>query len=122
DVEGDAGKLADFCASFQRAISDQIVDRLTRAWSVVDDGLTEVCLTGGVAANGLIRSRIQEWAEERELAPRLPERIFCTDNGAMIAFCGWQSIRRGELADPRRVSALSRVQVGQRNLFSPPPS
>lgn len=121
-VDGDASRLSDFCASFERTICDQIEDRLTRAWDSLGDKPSEICLTGGVAANGAIRNRVVAWAEARSLTPRLPEKIFCTDNGAMIAFCGWQSLDRGESADPRRVSALSRVQVGERNLFSPPSS
>ena len=121
-AEGDQERLADFCASFQRAICDQIDDRLTRAWETLAETPEEICLTGGVAANGALRDRVREWAEARGVTVRLPEKVFCTDNGAMIAFCGWQSFRRGETADPKRVSALSRVQVGQRNLFAPPSS
>lgn len=117
-ADGDRGRLADFCASFQRTICDQIEDRLTRAWEALEDKPAEICLTGGVAANGALRERIQSWSEQRSLTGRIPEKVFCTDNGAMIAFCGWQAFGRGETADPRRVSALSRVQVGHRNLFS----
>lgn len=118
-TDGDPKRLADFCASFQKAICDQIEDRLTRAWDALTDRPEEICLTGGVAANEALRDRIESWAGERKTVARLPEKVFCTDNGAMIAFCGWQSLRRGESADPKRVSALSRVQVGERNLFSP---
>ncbi len=121
-ADGDTGRLADFCASFQRAICAQIEDRLSRAWDELPEKPNEICLTGGVAANGALRQTVSSWAEARGVTARLPERVFCTDNGAMIAFCGWQSFRRGELADPKRVAALSRVQVGQRNLFSAQPS
>jgi N6-L-threonylcarbamoyladenine synthase len=117
DAARPSGALYDFCASFQRAICDQIEDRLSKAWEEMEEQPSEICLTGGVAANGVLRTRVAGWAEVRGIVPRLPEKVFCTDNGAMIAFCGWQRFRRGEMADPKRVSVLSRVQVGERNHF-----
>lgn len=109
-----AGTLADFCASFQRAIGDQILDRLTRIWSAMesrpDELPTELALAGGVAANGALRERIAAWCGERGIAPRLPEKKFCTDNGAMIAFAGIKKIASAR--DPLRVEARSRMQVG----------
>jgi N6-L-threonylcarbamoyladenine synthase len=114
--------LRDFCASFQRAICDQIEDRLSRAWEGMREQPSEICLTGGVAANGALRERVAQWADSRGLTSRLPEKVFCTDNGAMIAFCGWQHFNRGEVADPKRVSVLSRAQAGERNHFATPSS
>jgi tRNA A37 threonylcarbamoyltransferase TsaD len=38
---------------------------------------------------------------------RLPEKRYCTDNAAMIAFAGLQ--RENTAADPRRVVARSRI-------------
>jgi tRNA A37 threonylcarbamoyltransferase TsaD len=37
---------------------------------------------------------------------RLPEKRYCTDNAAMIAFAGLQ---KGNAGDPRRVAARSRI-------------
>jgi len=39
---------------------------------------------------------------------RVPEKRYCTDNAAMIAFAAVQ--KRDGAMDPRRVSARSRVQ------------
>ncbi|MFZ2490293.1 MAG: tRNA (adenosine(37)-N6)-threonylcarbamoyltransferase complex transferase subunit TsaD, partial [Thermoanaerobaculia bacterium] len=61
---------------------------------------------GGVAANGVLRELIAAWGESRGIAIRLPEKRYCTDNAAMIAFAG---LRRGTPGDPRRVVAKSRV-------------
>jgi len=109
----DEGRLSDFCAGFQLAVVDQIEDRLTRIWSQMtsapDPLPTELALGGGVAANTSLRERVAKWSAERNLTVRLPERIYCTDNGAMIAFAGLGRLRAGERDDPRRLIAQSRA-------------
>jgi len=107
NVNGDAKLLADFCATFQNALIAQLFDRLDAVWSRLEHPLpTEVAIAGGVAANGTLRDRIVEWGAARGVIVRLPEKRFCTDNAAMIAFAGLQ---KGEPSDPRRVSAKSRI-------------
>ena len=48
-----------------------------------------VYLAGGVAANGGLRDRVAAEAERRGLHFRPPERVYCTDNAAMIAYAGY---------------------------------
>ncbi|HEU4523310.1 MAG TPA: tRNA (adenosine(37)-N6)-threonylcarbamoyltransferase complex transferase subunit TsaD, partial [Thermoanaerobaculia bacterium] len=106
---GDARVLADFCATFQDALFAQLFDRLDSAWSRLQNPEPrEIAIAGGVAANGVLRERMQEWGRSRGVIVRLPEKRYCTDNAAMIAFAGLQ--RRDQAADPRRVVARSRVQ------------
>jgi N6-L-threonylcarbamoyladenine synthase len=74
---------ADLAASFQAAVVDQLIARLERA---VDGGDWEaVALGGGVAANGLLRSRAAALCEQRGLRLKLVPSELCTDNAAMIA-------------------------------------
>src|SRR4051794_14601727 len=106
-VDGDAKLLADFCATFQAALIAQLFDRLDAVWSRLDRPLpAEVAVAGGVAANGALRDRIVEWGGARGVIVRLPEKRYCTDNAAMIAFAGLQ---KGEPMDPRRIVARSRI-------------
>jgi N6-L-threonylcarbamoyladenine synthase len=106
---GDPQLLADFCATFQEALIDQLFDRLDAIWSQLDAPKpAEVALAGGVAANGSVRQRIAEWGRHHGLIVRVPEKRYCTDNAAMIAFAAMQ--KGGAVTDPRRVSARSRVQ------------
>jgi N6-L-threonylcarbamoyladenine synthase len=109
NVNGDARALADFCATFQEALIAQLFDRLDVVWSRI--GRTpplpgEIAIAGGVAANGSLRDRVVEWGRAHDVIVRLPEKRFCTDNAAMIAFAGLQ---KGEPSDPRRVTARSRI-------------
>jgi N6-L-threonylcarbamoyladenine synthase len=107
-VEGDPRALADFCATFQEALFAQLFDRLDAIWSRLREPMpAEVVMAGGVAANGALRDKIIAWGEGRGVIVRLPEKRYCTDNAAMIAFAGLQ--RTAMAGDPRRVTARSRV-------------
>ena len=106
-VDGDQQTLADFCATFQEALAAQLFDRLDSVWDRLEGAKPEaVAVAGGVAANGLIRERLLAWGAERGVTVRLPEKRYCTDNAAMIAFAGLQ---KGNAGDPRRVEARSRI-------------
>ena len=107
-ADGDPKLLGDFCATFQDALIAQLFDRLEAVWARLDDPKpTELAVAGGVAANGVLRERIAEWGAKRGLVVRLPEKRYCTDNAAMIAFAGLQ--RQSQAGDPRRVTARSRI-------------
>ena len=72
-------RRADLAASYQKAIVDALVERLTKALDA--SGLDRVAIGGGVAANGLLRSRITALGA----VCHIPEISLCTDNAAMIA-------------------------------------
>jgi N6-L-threonylcarbamoyladenine synthase len=86
----DAG-TADVAASFRAAVVDVLVSRARRAAAEV--GATAVCLAGGVAANALLRRRIQEACAEDGIGAFVPSRALCTDNAAMVAAAGWWRLR-----------------------------
>ncbi len=105
---GDSKLLADFCATFQDALFAQLFDRLDAIWSRLRQPLpTEVAIAGGVAANGTLREKMIAWGREHGVIVRLPEKRYCTDNAAMIAFAALQ--KTAEAGDPRRVTARSRI-------------
>jgi N6-L-threonylcarbamoyladenine synthase len=107
-VDGDPKLLADFCATFQDALFAQLFDRLNAIWSTLRGLLpTDVVIAGGVAANGTLRQKIVAWGRERGVIVRLPEKLYCTDNAAMIAFAALHSST--DVTDPRRVTARSRI-------------
>jgi N6-L-threonylcarbamoyladenine synthase len=110
-VDGDPTALSDFCATFQNALFAQLFDRLDVIWSRLrtahEPMPTELAIAGGVAANGVLRERAAEWGRAHDVTVRLPEKSYCTDNAAMIAFAGLQ--RENTASDPRRVVARSRI-------------
>jgi N6-L-threonylcarbamoyladenine synthase len=105
-VDGDAQLLADFCATFQDALFAQLFDRLESIWARLEPKPAELAIAGGVAANGVLRERVAVWGKAKNVIVRIPEKRYCTDNAAMIAFAG---LERGERMDPRRVTARSRL-------------
>ncbi|HEY8712714.1 MAG TPA: tRNA (adenosine(37)-N6)-threonylcarbamoyltransferase complex transferase subunit TsaD [Thermoanaerobaculia bacterium] len=108
-ADGDPKLIADFCATFQDALFAQLFDRLDAVWSRLENlKPAEVAIAGGVAANGVLRERVGEWGGKRGVTVRLPEKGYCTDNAAMIAFAGLQ--READSTDPRRVVARSRIR------------
>jgi N6-L-threonylcarbamoyladenine synthase len=84
--------VADVVASFQEAVVDQLVDKLS---AVADDaGVPTIAIGGGVAANTRLRARVAELAERSGRKAFLPPLALCTDNGAMIAATAWWRFRR----------------------------
>jgi N6-L-threonylcarbamoyladenine synthase len=111
-IDHDPALLADFCATFQDALFAQLFDRLDAVWANLQTSgeamPVEVGIAGGVAANGVLRGRITKWGEVHGVVVRLPEKIYCGDNAAMIAFAGLQ--KSDSATDPRRIAARSRVR------------
>ncbi|WP_324676538.1 tRNA (adenosine(37)-N6)-threonylcarbamoyltransferase complex transferase subunit TsaD [Hymenobacter sp. GOD-10R] len=97
--------LADLCASIQHTIIQTLLRQLTRA--ATDQGLTQVALAGGVAANSGLRAALQDLAVEKGWQVFIPDFEFCTDNAAMVAITGHFQYEAGDFAsqlvspDPR---------------------
>ncbi len=80
---------SDLCAGFQAAVADVLAAKSARALDAcLVDGVQEValCVAGGVAANGVIRARLQSVAATMGVSFVAPPLKLCTDNAAMIAF------------------------------------
>ncbi len=88
--------LADFCASFQRAVTDVLSRKLIAA--ALAEKVGDVVIGGGVAANRELRARVVDLATKNGLRAHLPSLASCTDNAAMIAYAGTTELARGARA------------------------
>lgn len=79
-------------ASFETAVVDALFWRLKKAAEHFQ--IREIHLSGGVSANQKWRQKIQKFCAEKNLNFRAPEKIFCTDNAAMIAAAGFFKIQK----------------------------
>jgi N6-L-threonylcarbamoyladenine synthase len=89
----DAADRADLAAEFQEAVSDVLVAKSLAAVSRC--GLQRLVVAGGVGANRHLRQRLDVAAKRVDVSVFYPELVLCTDNGAMIAFCGAQRLLAG---------------------------
>jgi N6-L-threonylcarbamoyladenine synthase len=103
-------KTEDLCASFQRAVTDVLVQKTMAAVAVT--GAEGVALAGGVAANSELRERLQAACDAAGVPLSLAGPAFCTDNAAMVALAG--SIAFGERgAHPYTLAPEPSLSLGQ---------
>jgi N6-L-threonylcarbamoyladenine synthase len=91
--------IADYAASFQLAVVEPLAVKAAQA--AEESGARTVVLAGGVAANSLLRERLQQEVAERlgaDAVVAFPRLAWCTDNAAMVAGAAAWVIRRGDLA------------------------
>ncbi len=84
---------ADLAYEFQQAITDVLVAKAKRA--IMNTGCKQFVISGGVSANQVLRSRMQQQCDELQCQLYLPSLEYCTDNGAMIAYCGFLRLQQG---------------------------
>lgn len=90
----------DICASFQRAITDTLAERIGRSVARFRErfpGFARPALVvaGGVAANNAIRTMLEELCAANGFHLVAPPLELCTDNAAMIAWAGIERMRAG---------------------------
>lgn len=78
---------ADLAASLQRTIIEILLDKLKKA--VDATGVTTLAIGGGVSANSGVRQAVANFCAKRGIKAFIPERVFTTDNAAMVAIAGY---------------------------------
>lgn len=97
DREKEQVVVEDVVASFQMAIVDVQVEKIMQA--LRETGLDKIVLAGGVAANYLLREKLEDKAAEVKAKVYYPSSPLCTDNAAMIASLGYYHLKKGMTID-----------------------
>jgi N6-L-threonylcarbamoyladenine synthase len=98
-VAARAGGMTDdernqLCAAFQEAVTGVLARKVMVA--AEREGVRDVVLGGGVAANSELRTRATDLGRERGIRVLVPPPASCTDNAAMIAYAGAMRLARGD--------------------------
>ncbi|MEQ4566927.1 tRNA (adenosine(37)-N6)-threonylcarbamoyltransferase complex transferase subunit TsaD [Paenarthrobacter sp. CAP02] len=93
EARGEEVPVADIAAAFQEAVVDVISSKAVLACK--ENGITDVLLGGGVAANSRLRELTRQRCTSAGITLHVPPLDLCTDNGAMVAALGSQLIMAG---------------------------
>lgn len=107
---GEEVNKADLAASFQKAVSDVLIDKTLAA--ARETGVSTILLAGGVASNSGLRACLAESAGRESLRVVIPAPVLCTDNAAMIACAAYYKFLRGAFA-PLTLNAVPDLKLGE---------
>lgn len=88
---------ADLCASIQQCIVGFLIKKLERA--VKQCGVRQIAIAGGVSANSLLRSQLQQLGARHGWDVFIPKFQYCTDNAAMVGIAGYFKYLNRDFAD-----------------------
>ncbi len=97
EEKGEEINKADVAKSFQCSAIDVLVEKALKG--VEKTGYKTLTVSGGVGANGYLREKLMEECSKRDITLILPEKRYCTDNGAMIGAEGYLQYRLRNFAD-----------------------
>lgn len=95
--EATAQTRADIACAFQAAVVDTLTIKCRRA--LKQTGLKRLVVAGGVGSNQCLRENLKNIIEPLGGEVYFPRPLFCTDNGAMIAYVGCQRLLAGQCDD-----------------------
>lgn len=101
---------ADIAASFQQAAIDVLIEKTSRTATRLD--ARALLLSGGVSANALLRSRLQELATDLGLPVFIPDLTWTGDNAAMIAVAGLFASQKETTASWETVEMDANLRLG----------
>lgn len=88
----------DLAASFQKVVAEILSFKMHQALEKCSkDKINAVVISGGVAANSIIRKHLKNLCDNYNIPFLVPPIKFCTDNGAMIAWGGLEKFRKNQL-------------------------
>ena len=86
--------IPDVCASFEEAMVDTLVIKTLDA--AAQYKVKHIAIGGGVAANTLLRERMQDAAAKQGIETHFVDRKLSSDNAAMIALAAYKKLEYAE--------------------------
>ena len=88
---------ADLAASLQATIIEILMDKLEKAFK--SHPVKHVAIGGGVSANSAMRKAMADFCKKNKVTAWIPERVFTTDNAAMVAVAGYFKYLQNDFCD-----------------------
>lgn len=110
-MKGETIVEADIAASFQKAVTDVLVEHAMKA--VEDFGMDKFAIAGGVASNSTLRGAMKAACEKKGIKFYHPSPIFCTDNAAMIGVAAYYEYMAG-VRHGWDLNAVPNLKLGER--------
>lgn len=111
EMKGEQIVVADVAASFQKAVTDVLVEHAMHA--VEEYGFTKLAIAGGVASNSSLRAALEAACAEKQIKFYCPAPILCTDNAAMIGAAGYYEYKKG-IRSGWDLNAVPNLKLGER--------
>ena len=110
-MKGEAYSQADVAASFQKAVTDVLVDNAMRA--AEEYQADKLALAGGVACNSALRKAMEAACKRQGVKLYYPSPVYCTDNAAMIGVAAYYEYRNGT-RHGWDLNAVPNLRLGER--------
>lgn len=111
EMKGEEINRADVAASFQRAVTEVLVENAMKACR--QRNADKIVIAGGVACNSALRSALDEAGSKNNIKILYPSPILCTDNAGMIGSAAYFEYKNGKIAD-LTLNAVPNLKLGER--------
>ena len=121
NLNGEEIPISDIAASFERVVADVLVERTIKC--SIDNGLNNIVVVGGVAANKTLRKMMIGEASKKSIKVHLAPISLCTDNAAMIGAAALFRLRFKAHESSLKLGVSGRLPIEQaKSLYekSPP--
>ena len=114
-LNGDEIPISDIAASFERVVAEVLVERTIKC--AIDNGLDNVVVVGGVAANDTLRKMMIGEACKKSIKVHLAPLNLCTDNAAMIGAAALFRLKFMPHESSLKLGILGRLPIDQANML-----
>lgn len=111
EMKGEEINKADVAASFQRAVTEVLVENAMKACK--RRNADKIVIAGGVACNSALRAALDEAGSKNNIKILYPAPILCTDNAGMIGSAAYFEYKNGKIAD-LTLNAVPNLKLGER--------
>ncbi len=107
----DTQTKCDIAASFQKSAVEVLIKKTMRA--AKEHRVKSIFLSGGVSANKLLRSDLNNAAKELGVIYSRPELEYTGDNAAMIALAGYMNYKQIKSPSSPKASAVAKAMADE---------